>query len=137
MDDRYKTIIKYACACAVAAVLAFIYLKGHGYADVESAAERYRLLCDAFTIPGITLSLSAVLMALINAGSLDSIGYALSYAIKMLIPGAGLHRETYAEYIERKHEKPRTGFWFLLHVGLVLLAAAVVFLILFNKAYNG
>ncbi|MBO4862141.1 MAG: DUF3899 domain-containing protein [Firmicutes bacterium] len=137
MDDRLKLLIKYVCACAVAGLMILVYLKGHQYAEAETLADKYRLICDAFTIPGVVFCLSAALVALVNAGSLDGIGYALSYAVKMLIPGAGLNRETYAEYVERKHEKNHTGYGFLLHVGLVLAAVAVVFLILFNKAYVG
>ena len=51
-----------------------------------------------------------------------------------LIPGAGLRQETYGEFVERRREQGRVkGYGFLLHVGLVFLCAAGVFLYLYFK----
>ena len=103
--------------------------------------EVYRMLCDAFTIPGMTMILLSALVWLTGQGALSGLGYVTSYALRMLIPRFakkyGRH-ETYAEYLERKDAKgkPR-GYGFLFFTGLAFMIAAIIFMILFYKYFNG
>lgn len=115
--------------------MVWLYLSLRDFSNVESSAERYRMLCDAFTIPGTVLILSAVLIALANAGSFTGIGYSMSSFFRHLIPGKGLVHEKYSEYYER-HQKKVTGYGFLVHVGGTFMGIAVVFYVLFYRAYG-
>ena len=129
-----KAPVRYAVTAALAALTAAGHLWLHGWSRTLPAEERYRILCDAFTVPGLMLVLIAALVALSNEGSFDALGYAVRYTVRRLIPGAGLRQETYGEFVERHREQGRVkGYGFLLHVGLVFLCAAGVFLYLYFK----
>lgn len=96
----------------------------------QTLADQYRILCDAFTIPGALMVLFACLLSLSGEGALDGIGYCLAQAGKILtFRGASL--EKYADYLERRQSNRLKGFGFLYVVGLAFLAVAVVFLALF------
>ncbi|MGX8692865.1 MAG: DUF3899 domain-containing protein [Clostridia bacterium] len=131
-------LIRYGVAVLFGAALAAVYLLTRSFTGSEPPAERYRMLCDAFTIPGVLLMLTAALVALSNAGAFTGLGYATSHAIHMLIPGLGSRMETYADYVERKTEKgPVKGYGFIFHVGLAYFLLALVFLVLFYRNFQG
>ena len=44
--------------------------------------------------------------------------------------------ETYAEYVERKREKATKGYGFLLICGVVFLAVAAAFAVLYSQTYG-
>ena len=104
-----KAPVRYAVTAALAALTAAGHLWLHGWSRTLPAVERYRILCDAFTVPGLMLVLIAALVALSNEGSFDALGYAVRYTVRRLIPGAGLRQETYGEFVERRREQGRTG----------------------------
>lgn len=129
-----KAPVRYAVTAVLAALTAAGHLWLHGWSSVLPEEERFRILCDAFTVPGLMLVLITALVALSNEGSFDALGYAVRYAVRRLIPGLGLRQETYGEFVERRREQGRVrGYGFLLHVGLVFLCAAGVFLYLYFR----
>ena len=132
---KKSAVLKYGIAALIGAALAAIYLLLRDFSGAEPPAERYRMLCDAFTIPGTLLILSAALVALANAGSFTGIGYSAQNLFHHLIPGMGLKHETYGDYYER-HKKKVTGYGFLLHVGAVFMAVALVFFVLFYRVFE-
>lgn len=132
---KRKTLVKYGVAALFGAALAVLYVAVRDYAG-SSTADRYRMLCDAFTIPGVLLMLSAALCALSNAGSFTALGYAGRHLLDMLIPGPGKGPERYGDYVERRREKKITGYGFLFHVGAAFFAVALVFFFLFYRVYN-
>ena len=58
----------------------------HGYSELATAAEKYRLLSDAFTIPGSILLMVGLLVAISNAGNFIGLGYAVQHLKDMLVP---------------------------------------------------
>lgn len=134
----FTWLLKYGITSAVGILMVMATLDLHGYAEASSALERYRILADAFTIPGVVLMLCAVLVAVANEGAFEGISYALSYAVSMLIPGIHRERERFEDYIERRREKGRTrDFGFLFFVGAVFFAIAVIFIVLFYAELGG
>ena len=131
---KKSVILKYGCAVMIGGSMTAVYLLTRDFAGAE-LAERYRMLCDAFTIPGIVLMLCGVLVWLSNAGSFTGIGYSMHYLFSHLIPGMGLKQETYGEYYDR-HQKKLTGYGFLFHVGAVFMVIALVFYVLFYRAFE-
>ena len=121
--------------------MVYIALSSRDFSFSMPKAELYRILCNAFTVPGMTFILLWALIWLVGQGALLSLGYALSYAMRMLIPRMAEkygRYETYAEYIERKTEKGKPkGYAFLFFVGLVFMAVAIISLILFYKNFTG
>lgn len=128
-------LIKYLVTIGVGALMAYFYVAMRDFAG-SSTMEKYRMLCDAFTIPGIILLAVGALVALSNEGVFYGLSYALTHFVKMLFPFGGRNQERYYDYVERKRENRTTGYGFLFIVGAVFMAIALVFLILFYRLYN-
>ncbi len=139
MNDKLKSnLLKYGITVLIGAIMVWLTLSLHGYEEAATAAERYRILSDAFTIPGVIFVFCAVLVMVANKGAFEGISYIFGYAFQMLIPGAaGGKREKYGDYVERKRSKGQAkGFGFLFIVGLVFIAVSVVFIALFYANYK-
>lgn len=105
-----------------------------------SLMEKYRMLCDAFTIPGVLLILVGALVWASDLGGFYGIGFVFNYAKKSLthffVPGSLGNTESYYDYIERKKSEGHlTGYGFLFIVGGITMAIALVFLFLFYQYY--
>ena len=111
-----KNLIKYGVSISLSLLLAFFYVYVRvDFADPGATAlvEWYRIICDAFTIPGLILLMLGCLMSLSNTGAMDGLGYVVSIALKMLIPGGGLKMERYKEYLDRRRANRVRGYGFL------------------------
>lgn len=136
MKKVHSLLLKYGITAAVGGCMAWTVLDLHGFAAAQSLVDKYRILADAFTIPGVVILLSGVLVLISNEGMFEGLSYVMSYAVKMLIPGANKDQERYADYVERRREKgPVKGFGFLFVTGSVSMAAALVFIALFYSVY--
>jgi hypothetical protein len=102
----------------------------------QPLVEQYRILCDAFTVPGLLLIIFGSLLWVSNTGALDGLMYAVTTAVRFLIPGGRLKmEEKYGDYVERRREKPVRGYGFLLISGCVTMAISLVFMALFYAVY--
>lgn len=111
-------------------VLLTLYL--HGFSELTDTAERFRLLADAFTIPGVIMVMVGFLVMVANVGFFHGISYVVTFAIKMLIPGPNKGRERYGDYVERKRKQGKVkGYGFLFITGLIFVLIAVIFTVLF------
>ncbi len=136
MSYTRKSFLKrFAVGFLVALLIGYLYLSSRvsGIEDFRKLLpmEQYRLLCDAFTIPGMLFILSGCLIALGNAGALDALGYMAHYLAVTFLPGQKGKVESYYDYVQEKREKNTKGYAFLFAVGGIFMAIAVVFLALF------
>lgn len=139
MSDRAKiNLAKYGITTGLALVLIWIYCSTRNL-FLQSTMERWRILCDAFTLPGLTYIMVGFLMMIANEGFFDMLSYACSKAVGMFLPGRGFAEdgEKYYDYVQRKKENRTKGFGFLFVVGGILMAFALLFLFLFYRLYNG
>ena len=134
-----KNLIKYGVSAVLSLGLAFFYV----YVRVDfsnpgatARMEWYRILCDAFTIPGLILLMLGCLMSLSNAGAMDGLGYVVVNGLKMLIPGGAMKMERYKEYLERRRENRVKGYGFLYVVGAGCMIVSLIFMALFYGIYN-
>jgi hypothetical protein len=97
--------------------------------------EQYRVLCDAFSIPGILMVLFAMLFSLNNLGALDTIAYLMSFLPRMIAPGAFGEPEKLIDFVENRRQKRSKGYGFLYIVGFIFLGIAIVYLVLFYKVF--
>lgn len=137
MKDQWKgRIVKYSVSVLACVLFAWLNIAN---SDLASATqlERYRILCDAFTVPGLLLIMVGLLIWVSSKGALDGLTYALRGLARVFIPGAGLREniENYHDYLKRKEEKRAKGYGFLFHVGGISLAIGLVFLYLFYSIY--
>ena len=136
MKDKREFTIKLICylaATIIAAAVAILYMVSNDVTSL-SGSELYRVLCDAFTIPGLLYLLLWGLIWASHKGALDGLGFVFSNMFAALIPGMRAKRTTkYYDYVQlrRENRKPFSYVRFLGVVGGVFLLVAIVFLILF------
>ena len=137
MSKRLKVeLVKYSVAAAIVALIAWTYVD---LRDFEGAVlmEKYRMLCDAFTIPGVILVMIAGMCWVAGQGALDGLSYCVRFAVYSLIPGKRVERdEKFADYVIRRRGKRSQGYGFLFWSGLAALLIAGVFMYLFYSLYN-
>lgn len=136
MSTRVKgKLIRYGITTAIGLGLMALVLSAQGYGQAVSLVEKYRILCDAFTVPGAMLLLTGALVMVSNAGAFDGIAYAAK-VIGHRIATFGRGRDaTYHDYMEEVRSRKRAaGFGFIPVTGLAFMAAALVFLALFYHA---
>lgn len=129
------TAVKYFISIAVGAGMVFLVLYLHGYSGAVSGVEKYRILCDAFTIPGVVLMLLAALVLISNQGFFDGIAYALGRFLKALVPFGNRTDEKYYDYKQRKDKQGRLhGYSFIFITGSLFFCVALIFMYLFYKS---
>ena len=127
-------LIKSGVASVVGILLAVAFILSSGFGE-ESLMNRYKILCDAFTIPGLLMLMFAVLISVSNEGALDGLSYVVKQGFRMLT-FRGLGTEKYLDFVESRREKRVRGYGFLYIVGAVFMAIALIFMALFYSLYN-
>lgn len=130
-----KKIIGYAICFGIGAGLFFLVCWLERYPALETDQERLRVLCDAFTIPGLLLAAAAGLVFAANNGTFYGLGYGLRTAKQILLPFLPSEHVKYRDYIAKKKEKKVSGYGFILISGLVFLLVGIILLIRFNMLY--
>ncbi len=133
-----RTLVSYVIAVLLGAGIAVFVASNYGFGDAASAMDRYRILCDAFTIPGVMLLCCGVLSWIADQGTFDSLAYAGRSLLRIF------HREErhvrYYEFVEERREKrakkEKGHFLFLIVTGAAFLLVAVVFMLLFYNLYH-
>lgn len=127
-----KHLIKYLSTALICGLVAWMYIAAREFA-AASRLEQYRMLSDAFLIPGLVTVLTGCLLVISNKGGLDGVSFAVGRAVRMLIPGIKKKDEKFFDYVERRRANPIRGFGFLFVVGGGFCAAAVMFMVLFYR----
>ena len=121
-------LTKYGLSILFVAVMACVYLLPRDFAGAGNQ-ERFRLLCDALTVPGVLLLCAGALVWVSGLGALDGLSYGLRLAFRALIPGKRLQKEeNYHDYVAARQEKRVKGYGFLLMTGAVTVALSLLFL---------
>lgn len=135
MSKRLKAgLLKYGISALVCGAMAWYYVSLRSF-STQSPMEQYRILCDAFTIPGVIAVMLGFLMMVANDGFFLGLSYCVGVAWKALLPGGRLKIQRYGDYVAERKGKKVKGFGFLFVVGGICLAAALVFLVLFYQLY--
>lgn len=130
-----KNLLKYGITVAVCLAFAAIFCYSREFFQ-QTLTVKYRILCDAFTIPGSICLCLGILIWASTDGFFDGLTYCLSIAWRSFIPGGrAAPAEKYYDYVMRKRDKRITGYGFIPIVGAVFMAIAIVFLLLFNSVY--
>lgn len=127
-QDKKSLWIKYVVAFIVGcAIVLFVFsIKGFFGTDKK---QNIQLLHDAFFTAGALLMLFSGFLYVSDEGVFLGFGFAMSRAIKALIPGKKDY-ETYAQYRERKtgSAKGKKGKHCLLLTGLFFFLISLIFL---------
>jgi len=126
-------ILKYAITFLSGGLLFGVHMSLN-FDSSASQTEMLKVLCDAFTIPGILLISFSLLLWASSLGAFDGVGYGIKMALMMLIPfNWRKDPEKYETYLERRKNSRAKGFWYMLFVGLFYMALALIMLAEFNK----
>ena len=128
-------LLKYGITGAVCLALAAVYCLTRDFMALGLVA-KFRILCDAFTVPGILCLCVGALLWVSNDGFFYGLSYCLEIAWRALLPGGRRKMERYYDYVTRKKEKKITGYGFLFVCGGVCMAVAIVFMVLFYRLYR-
>lgn len=135
MSEKTRNrLLKYGITGSACALIAVFYCWVRDFSQME-LVEKYRTLCDAFTVPGLLCLCVGVLIWASNDGLFYGLSYCLNVAWRALIPGARHNVERYYDYVTRKKEKQFSGYGFLFLCGGVCMAIALVFMALFYRIY--
>lgn len=128
-----STFVKYAATIAIGLVLALLYCILKGLFKASDKGQILRILCDAFTIPGILLACFGLLTLVIKEGSLDGITYSFS-AMRRVRRGYANDGKTSKSYYDYKQaaKGKRKVAWHLIIVGLGFIAVAIALVITRN-----
>lgn len=137
MKDGHKLLLKYSITTVAAGLFTLLLLWLRDFGSAETLEDQYRILADAFSIPGMLLILFTGLVWVSSEGAFDGLGYAFSRVGSMLIPffKKSLEHQTYYDYKMSKKDKRAHGYSFLFFVGLVFLAVGIVFIVLHSSVY--
>ena len=132
LDPKKVRLIKYCASVFAGLTIAVIYCIIKGFFKAETlTADKLRIACDAFTIPGILMLCIGLLSIVAKEGTFDGLGYTFStmrlvrrnYRDKLSKP------TTYYDYKESVKGKRKIS-WHLIICGAgFLLIAAVMTLI--------
>ena len=133
MKDSRKIILRYTITTAAAGLMSLLALYLRDFGDATTLGDKYRMLADAFTIPGVLLIMFGALVWVSSEGFFDGLTYAFSRFGGMLIPffKGGKEHLTYYDYKMKMKDKRAHGYSFMFFVGIVFVAIAVVFIALF------
>ena len=139
MKNTKKTLISYAVTTSIGLLAAYAIMSMQGLFTEPDVAVRYRILADAFSVPGVILMCFAGLVWVSSDGFFDALGYTAARVGGMFIPAYRAKHENYLTYKQRKNkersEKESGSIGFLLFVGLGFFIIAIVFFVLYHLVY--
>jgi hypothetical protein len=132
----FNLIFIIVLCCAVA----FYYISSKKI-RFQRPAEKYKILADGFTIPGLLVTSFGLLMVISDTGTLDGVVYGMQTAFRMLTFQffSKDKQPTYGEFKDHREEMRQLrrmrggGFWYIVITGGVFIAIAVVFVIMYFK----
>ena len=136
MSNQLKTsLIKCLITTAVGGALAAYYILSRDFGNLE-LVEKYRVLVDGISLPGMFMIFMAALFSMNNLGALDSITYLVKYGVRALLPGVFGEMEHYLDYVEERRQKRVKGYKFLYVVGIAFIGVSLIFLVLFYSVFE-
>lgn len=133
-EKTRKFLIRFLVALAVGGALALLYLLAREFfTGVHEGKDRFRYLADAFTIPGVMLILSGLLVWCTRQGAFDGVSFSVGLFFRTIFQPGNLTKKSYPDYVAEKREKrkEKPGCAYLYLAGGVHLVVAIVFLLIF------
>lgn len=128
-----KLWAKYLIAILVGCAFAVFTLITNGITVATDKKEIIKIICNAFTVPGLLFLLFGGLLFCVSNGAF----YGISYVIHSLLVNHNWSRtkfkdkETYAEYVEAKRANAQPVPKYIFLVGACFTVIAVIFLIIY------
>ena len=130
-----KNTIKVLVSAGIGFVLAFLVMWSRGIFTVEGTKDILRVVCDGFFVAGAVLFLGGGLIWVNNGGVFDGLAYSLKQSIARMRRNYELHRESYADYREKRAAKATSPVGMVLG-GLFHLVISVVLFVVYMKLFG-
>ena len=127
-------LIKSGIVSAVGILVVILFVSSSDF-GAQTTVDKYKILCDAFTIPGLLMLMFAAMLSISNEGGLDGVSYLVKQGFRMLT-FRGISQEKYLDYVQHRRENRLTGYGFLYIVGAAFMVIALIFMALFYTLYN-
>ena len=100
-------------------------------------AEIYKILCDAFFVPGILFTCLGVIIEVSNSGFFNIFSYSMRLFFDSFTKSRTFRSEyeTYFDYTVMKTNKEKVTTSYILFTGLLFIGIGVIFNLLFYKVY--
>lgn len=134
MKEPRKVIFRYFITIVIASGLLLLVLWINDYWSATALVDKYRILADGFTVPGVILIMLTGLVRVSSEGAFDGLTYAVRHCAYMFVPKKYKH-ETYYDYKKSKGDKRPRGYSCMFFVGLVFVLIAIVFIRLHSSVY--
>lgn len=118
-------IVPFIGICAVA-----LFVWSRDIFAQTDAREIFKILCDAFFIPGILICAAGLIVLSSNEGAFDAISYGLTSFINMFKRDPSKKYDSFYDYTSSRSEK-KTPFAFLLITGGGFLLVSMIMWILY------
>lgn len=128
-------LIRYGVSAVIVTALLFLILSLNGYWNLTEPQDKLRVLCDAFSLPGILLVLMSGLIFASNAGALDGLLYGLRVSVERILPFLPHKHVRYRDYLQKRREKKVKGYSFIFFTGAAFLTVGLVLLVIFHVKY--
>ncbi|KSV58895.1 DUF3899 domain-containing protein [Acetivibrio ethanolgignens] len=126
--------IRYMTAAGIGLSMLLLIVWEQELWNAKSSKEIYKILCDAFTVPGLLFLMLGFLLILSRQGIFHGVSYLMGGAVSQLLPFLGKPRESYGAYLERKRKKKEEPMWeyqVLFVTGGIFFAGALLLLYLY------
>lgn len=133
MKEFLKKALPYIITGAVGIIISIIVICTQTIWNAEGAKEVMGILSDAFFVPGVLLAGVGLIIFASNGGAFDMLAFAVIRFFDLFRRNVKNSKyKDFYEYREAKKEKKRR-MGFMLLVGLVFIALAVIFLIVYYQ----
>ncbi len=128
-----KKILRFLIAMLIGIAVCLTILFVKDIFSAQTPQEIYKILSDAFAVPGILLLLGGVFVWIVRQGTFSGMGYAFRQIWNALHSQKyrDEHKETFSEYRERKSGGEKPSFLYLIIIGSAFLLPGIIFSILF------
>jgi len=130
-----KFVIKILISLLVTGVLFFLFAWGMGVFKQDSTSESLKILSNSAFVIGALMTAVGLLVVMSGQGAYDSISYSVQKALSILPYVNKSMPKTLYDYKKEKQEKQATnkgsGVGFVLIVGIIWIAVAVVFMLIY------
>lgn len=122
-----KTLIRLGIVLVVTGLFVLTIALNRGWGITTK--ETYKNLNDSFTVPSVLLFMLWAIVKVSSEGAFDALGFIGGTVIRTLVPFGRnkIHKETYAEYKERKNAHRKTTETLGWSVSRCMFVSAVVY----------